>query len=159
MQDRKTAEAGKNALGPIEGEKKEKSSSFGKKKVFCRLEKKMLVGKQNVGWRISPAKFPVMQDRKTAEAGKNPLGPRGRKRKFDIFFLSVGEKKCRLEKKCQRSRMTGFNLRPRTVIRNGNIHCCHAEGAPGSIPEGPRIRGSKGPAGTSIKHKFATSDR
>ena len=24
--------------------------------------------------------------------------------------------------------MTGLNLRPRTVSRNGNIRCCHAEG-------------------------------
>ena len=38
-----------------------------------------------------------MQDRKTAEAGKNPLGPIGGKKSWD-FFLLVGEKKCRLEK-------------------------------------------------------------
>ena len=43
MQHRKTAEAGKNALGPIGGKKREKKSSFGKKIYWLE--------KQNVGWR------------------------------------------------------------------------------------------------------------
>ena len=102
MQNRKMAEAGKHALGPIGGGKRKKSLSFGKKKFFVGWKNKMLVGKKTcrlkkkVGWRISPAKsgnvrtFPGMQDRKTAEAGKNALGPIGGKRK--IFF-------CHLEKK------------------------------------------------------------
>ena len=102
MQDRKTAEAGKNLLGPTEEKRKEKvrhleKNSFlsvGEKKCplekkklvgwrifFCRLGKKMSVGKKlslekEIGWRISPAipgnvrTFPGMQDRKTAEAEK-----------------------------------------------------------------------------------------
>ena len=69
-----------------------------------------------------------MQDRNTAEAGKNALGPIGGGKQSWDFFLSVGEKKCRLEKKRQRSRMTGLNLRPWTLIRNGNIRRCHAAG-------------------------------
>ena len=85
MQDQKTAEAGKNPLGQGGGKN-------------VRWKKKLSVGKKNVGWRISPAipgnvrTFPGMQDRKTAEAEKNPLGPRGKK-------MSVGTKTiCRLEK-------------------------------------------------------------
>ena len=62
MQDRKTAKAGKNALGPV-GEKKEKSSSFGKKRFFgwkkqnvVGWKKTCRVKKKSVGWRISPVK-------------------------------------------------------------------------------------------------------
>ena len=63
MQHRKTAEAEKNALGPLGVGKKEKKFVVWKKKVFGRLEKQnvgwkknLSVEKQNVGWRISPAK-------------------------------------------------------------------------------------------------------
>ena len=71
-------------------------------KKVCRLKKR------NVAWGISPAKngnvrtFPGMQDRKTAEAGKNALGPIGAEKiivGWQFIFLSVGQKKCRLEKK------------------------------------------------------------
>ena len=48
------------------------------------------------------------------------------------------------KKKCQRSRMTGLNLRPRTVIRNGNICRCHAEG-PGFDSRGSQVRIPQGP--------------
>ena len=97
-------------------------------------KKNLSVEKKNVGWRIFPAKngkvwtFPGMQDRKTAEAGKNPLGPIGEKKKLRIFFCQVVKKNVRWKKKCQRSKMTGLDLRPWTVIRNGNIRRCHAEG-------------------------------
>ena len=82
--------------------------------------------KQNVGWKknLSVEKkcrlenfpcqnrtcaecpeFPVMQDRKTAEAGKNALGPIGGEKKKKVChlekksFLSLGKTKCWLEKK------------------------------------------------------------
>ena len=88
MQDRKTADAGENPLGPR-----------GKTNVRC---KKNFVGwKKNVGWKISPAipgnirTFPGMQDQKMAEAEKNPLGPRGKKLELSagIFFIFVGWEK------------------------------------------------------------------
>ena len=81
-------------------------------KRFCRLEKKMSVGKKNVGWkknllvgkrivswRISPAipgngqAFPGMQDQKTAQAEKKrpqALGGRGGGN------CRLGKKNCRL---------------------------------------------------------------
>ena len=56
MQDRKTAEAGKNPLGPIGEEKKGEKFVIWKKK-FGQLEKQnvgwkknLSVEKQNVGW-------------------------------------------------------------------------------------------------------------
>ena len=119
MQDRKTAEAGNNALGPLGGKTGKKVRHL-EKKVFCQLEKK------NVGWKknLSVEKkcrlenvpcqkrtcpecpeFPVMQDSKTAEAGKKrPRAYRGKKKGGEIViwkksFLSVGKAKCWLEKK------------------------------------------------------------
>ena len=58
MQDRKTAEAGKNALGE---EKKKKSFSIQGEKIWLEEQnvgwkKNLSAEKQNVGWRISPAK-------------------------------------------------------------------------------------------------------
>ena len=75
--------------------------------------KKHFVGwKKNVRWKISPAvpgnvrTLPGMQDRKTSEAGKTPWALVEKKnvcwkKKLLVgnFFLSVGEKKCWLEKK------------------------------------------------------------
>ena len=98
QEDRKTAEAEKKTPRPW-GKKNvgwQKIVSWEKK---CRLEK-------NVGWKISPAisgnvrTFPGMQDRKTAEGGKKPLGPMGEKKvrqkkncRLEIYFF------CRLGKK------------------------------------------------------------
>ena len=51
------------------------------------------------------SKFPGMQDRKTAEVGKNTLGPIGGEKREKIghlkkkVFLSGGKTKCWLEKK------------------------------------------------------------
>ena len=87
MQDRKTAEAGKNPLGPIGGEKKKKKVCHFEKKSFSSFGKKHCwLKKKNVGWKKNSvgefplpktemsgmSKFPVMQDQKTAEAGKKP---------------------------------------------------------------------------------------
>ena len=86
--------------------KKRKKFVIWKKIFFCRLEKQNVgwkknlpVGKKNVGWRSSPAKtdmsgvpeFPVMPDRKTAEAGK----------KHPRAYKAGGKRKknCQLEKK------------------------------------------------------------
>ena len=75
MLDRKTAEVGKNPLGPIGW-----GGGGGKFVIwifFGRLGGQNVGWKKNVGWIISPAipgnvrTFPGMQDRKTAEAGKN----------------------------------------------------------------------------------------
>ena len=73
-----------------------------------------------------------MQDRKTAEAGEKP--PRAYRKKKGLsfgkkeFFVGWKKKNVGWRKKCQRSGMTGLNLRRRTVSRNGNIRRCHAEG-------------------------------
>ena len=90
------------------------------RKKNCRLGKKTvgwkkIVGwEKSVGWRICPAipgnvwAFPGMQDRKTADAEKKPLGPIGGGKKFVIWktkvvgcgiFLLVGEKKLSVGKK------------------------------------------------------------
>ena len=82
MQDRKMAEVEKTPLGP-RGKKIRRLPIFfvvgwGKKH---RLEEKKFVG-----WKIPPPipgnarTFPRMQDRKTAQAEKNPLGPKGKKK-------------------------------------------------------------------------------
>ena len=86
----KNGRGGKKRPRAYRGGKKKKSSSFGKTK--CWLEKKFPVMQDR-------KMAPVMQDRKTAEAGKNPLGPIGRNKKVENFFLSLGRKKCQLEKK------------------------------------------------------------
>ena len=49
MQNRKTAEAGKNALGPLGGEKKRQIRHLEKKKI-AGWKNKMLVGKKT--WRL-----------------------------------------------------------------------------------------------------------
>ena len=74
------------------------------KSTFCRLGekkfrwKKIVSWKKNVRWRIYPAipgnvrTFPEKQDRKTAEAGKNPLGPVAGKKKMGFFVVGWREK-------------------------------------------------------------------
>ena len=66
--------------------------SVGKTK--CWLEKKLSVGNFfSVGEKNGNVRtFPGMQDRKTAEAGKNALGPIGRGKKVEIFFCQLVEK-------------------------------------------------------------------
>ena len=80
------------------------------------------------------SEVPGMQDRKTAEPGKNPLGPLGEKKvcylekkgfcRFGTFFFSVERKM---------PAVGDDHLRPRTVSRNGNIRRYQAEG-PGFEP-------------------------
>ena len=71
-----------------------KEFSFRLRKTNVGWKNNLSVGKKNVGGRISPAIprnvriFPGMQDRKRAEAGKNPLGPIGGEKR-----LSFGKQK------------------------------------------------------------------
>ena len=103
------------------GEKKKKSLSFGKKKFFfswknkmllrkktCRLKKKCQSENFPCQKRTCPEcpEFSVMQDQKTAEAGKKrPRAYRGgkKKKRFVVGWknkMLVGRKTCRLKKKC-----------------------------------------------------------
>ena len=95
---RKTAEAENSPLGP-RGKKSVRWNMkilSAEKLFFVGWKNKMLVGKKTCRLkkkcrlenfpcqnRTCPEcpEFPVVQDRKTAEAGKNPLGPIGRKKK------------------------------------------------------------------------------
>ena len=95
--------------------------------------KKSLVGKK-IGWKIpgNVRTLPGMQDRKTAEAEKTPLGPRGEKNNFvgwEFFFVGWG-KKVFGGKKCQRSETVVYwsKWSPTPVVNgpdrarlNGNI--------------------------------------
>ena len=110
------------------------------------VEKKMLVGefplpKTDMS---GMSRIPCNATPKNGRGEKKPPRAYREEKKIEIFFLSVGEKKCRLEKKCQWSRMTGVNLRPRTVIPNGSIRRCHAEG-PGFDSRGSQVRIPQGP--------------
>ena len=134
MQDRKTAEAGKTALGPIGGGKEEKKFVIWKKKVFCRLEK------QNVGWKknlsvekkMSNGEFPLAKTDmsgmsgipcnatpKNGRGGENPpRAYREEKKVENLSFISWSKKKAFFET------VTFVAVTPEV---------------PGSIPEGPRF--------------------
>ena len=120
MQDRKTAEAGKNALGPI-GEKNEKKCHLDeKKKLFVGWKNKMLVVKKTCRLKNkkSVGEFPLPKTDMSGMSGipwnarpknsrggkKRPRAYRGEKKKKVCHlekksFLSVGTTKCWLEKK------------------------------------------------------------
>ena len=113
MQERRTAEAGKKRPRAYRGKKREKNSSCEKKRFFVGWKNKMLVGKKTC-WlkkkcrlenfpcqkRTCPEcpEFPVMQDRKTAEAGKKCPSASKREKKGGKFVVRKKNVFCQLEK-------------------------------------------------------------